>query len=230
MATINATNVTANLTANGNSQGNGTISWTRPNIPTNAVISSIVVNGEWDWGGKGNINKVTINGTQVLVSTQFSIELGANATSPISITCTGNKNATGDNFTWTGLQVVYTYDIYYNVSIQTTINGTINLSNSGQVKEGTTITVTSIPDKGYKLEAIYVNSFVITGNTFTVDSDCIVNATFIEDTSHLCIKENGQWVTMVKCFKKINGSWIEQEITENLLNTSAKYIYLGFQQ
>lgn len=223
MATITA-NATANLTANGNSQGNGTISWTRPNIPTNAVISSIVVEGKWDWGGKGNIQYVTINGTQTLAGTQFSVELGANATSPINITCIGNKNATGSSFTWSGLQVVYTYSVSYNVSTQAPTNGSIRLSQSGQVSDGTIITVIATPNNGYKLDKIYVNGSVITGNTFTVNSDCVVSATFIEITSHMCIKENGQWVTMVKCFKKINGSWVEQEITENLLNTSTKYI------
>ena len=42
-------------------------------------------------------------------------------------------------------------------------------------------------------------------------------------TNTLYIKNNGSWKEVVKAYKKINGSWVEQDIT-TLFNTSTKYV------
>lgn len=110
MGTLTA-NATANLSANGNSTATGSITWSAPSLPDGITAwDSIVISGSWSWRGKGSINNVTINGTATSDSTPFSINLGTSATPPITVTCRGgNKNATGNNFSWSDLIVTYTY-------------------------------------------------------------------------------------------------------------------------
>lgn len=105
-------NVTANLTANGTSTASGTMTWTRPTLPTGATITSVRVSGRWSWGGRGNITRVTINGTNTSADTAFDVALANNVTPPITITCVGNnRNASGNNFSWSDLIVTYTYTV-----------------------------------------------------------------------------------------------------------------------
>lgn len=101
-------NATASLTANGTSTATGSITWTAPALPEGATSwDSVIISGSWTWNGKGNISRVTINGTNTSADTPFSISI-AGKTSPLSITCVGgNKNATGANFQWSNLVVTY---------------------------------------------------------------------------------------------------------------------------
>lgn len=110
MATVTA-NASASLSALGSTTASGLISWNAPVVPDGAVVSSILLSGTWEWSGKGSITHVTINGTNTLPGTAFSIELGSGAVSPLQISCVGNKNATGNNFSWSGLTLTYTYTI-----------------------------------------------------------------------------------------------------------------------
>jgi len=66
----------------------------------------------------------------------------------------------------------------YNVSVGTVENGTVTVSPSGEVEEGTTVTVIATPASGYELDKILVNGNPITGTTFTVTDDSVVTATF----------------------------------------------------
>ena len=60
--------------------------------------------------------------------------------------------------------------------------------------------------------------------TFTVDDNATIAVTIgSQETSTLSLKVNGQWVTVAKAYKKISGSWVEQDIT-TLFNTSTKYV------
>lgn len=62
--------------------------------------------------------------------------------------------------------------------------------------------------------------------TFTVDDNATVAVTIgSQETSTLYLKVNGQWVVTVvaKAYKKISGSWVEQDIT-TLFDTSTKYV------
>ena len=100
---------TAALTAAGTSTANGTITWTAPALPEGvSAWDSVVISGTWSWGGKGSVSRVTINGTNTSADIAFSVNINGKS-SPLSISCVGNKNATGNSFTWSGLQVVYTY-------------------------------------------------------------------------------------------------------------------------
>lgn len=111
MATITA-NATASLTANGTSTATGSINWTRPSIPADATITSVRISGTWSWNGRGNITRVTINGTNTSNGVAFDVALSNSVSPPISITCVGNnRNATGNNFTWSNLIVTYEYTL-----------------------------------------------------------------------------------------------------------------------
>lgn len=101
-------NASASLTANGTSRATGSITWTVPAMPDGVTNwDSIVVSGTWSWSGKGLINSVIINGTTTMLGVPFSVTITGG--SPLTITCTGNKNATGNSFSWTDLKVEYTY-------------------------------------------------------------------------------------------------------------------------
>lgn len=226
MASIQV-NATASLTANGNSQGRGTISWTPPTIPTGSTIDSIVVSGSWSWGGKGNINNVTINGTNTSADTAFSVSLGTSASSPLNITCSGNKNATGSSFTWSNLKVTYNYTEpkkYYNVSVGTVQNGTVTLSSSGSVEENTVVSITATPNANYEVGTYYVNGVAIGGNSFTVTQDSVVTVTFIEITEKMYIKNGSAWQEVSAVYKKVGGTWQLQNNIQSVMDSSVKYV------
>lgn len=225
MGTINV-NATASLSANGTSTETGNINWTPPALPAGATSwDSITISGTWSWNGKGNINYVSINGTRTTTGSPFSISLGANAAPPITITCLGgNKNATGNRFSWSGLRVDYSYSRSFTISSGPTTNGQIALSQSGLVKEGTTINVIGTPDDGYKLETVYVNGVAIPGTSFTVEGDSFVTATFVKQYTGLTIKENGAWTQTAKVYKKVSGVWVAQTDIGSLFDQNVKYI------
>ena len=109
MASISV-NASVSLSANGNTTSTGTVTWTAPSLPEGVTAwNDIIISGSYSWGGKGSVT-VTINGSTCQADTAFNISLGRTATSPYSISCRGgNKNATGNNFTWNNLQVEYVY-------------------------------------------------------------------------------------------------------------------------
>lgn len=103
-------NATASLTANGRTTATGTITWTAPDLPTDVTAwDAITISGTWTWDGRGSITYVKINGTNTSNGVAFSIPLSASQTSPLSISCVGNKNATGSSFTWSNLVLTYEY-------------------------------------------------------------------------------------------------------------------------
>lgn len=225
MGTINV-NASASLSATGTSTATGSITWAAPSYPDHVTSwDSIVVSGTWSWTGQGNIQRVTINGTNTSNGVPFSVSLGTSTTSPLSISCVGNKKATGSNFTWSNLQVTYTYTPYYNVSVVQSEGGTISLSQTGSVAEGTTITVSYTELDGYKLENIYVNGVALQGNSFVVAEDSIVTAVFVQQSyTGLYFKENGAYVPTINVYKKISGVWIVQNDIETLFDANTKYI------
>lgn len=103
-------NASASLSANGTSTATGSMTWTAPAFPGGVTAwDDVRVSGTWSWNGKGNITRVTINGTNTSGDTAFDISI-AGKSSPLSISCVGNnKNATGANFGWSNLIVTYTY-------------------------------------------------------------------------------------------------------------------------
>lgn len=121
MASITV-NATASLSANGTSVSTGSISWSVPSLPDGVTKwDSVTISGTWSWNGKGNVQYVTINGTNTSADIAFSIPLSTTVTSPLSISCNGNnKNATGSNFSWSNLILNYNYteplpEMYLNI-------------------------------------------------------------------------------------------------------------------
>ena len=225
MATIIA-NATASLVATGQSTATGSISWTAPSLPSGvSAWDSITISGTWSWKGKGNITNVDIYDTSTFADIAFNIDLRASVTSPLSITCSGNKNATGDSFTWSNLIVTYAYTdptARYNVSVGTVVNGTVTLNHSGSVEPGAIVSITAIPMDGYEVGNYYVNSSKISGTSFTVTEDSIVTVDFTEIPEQLYFKDGSTWITVTEMYKKINGTWVLQDTVA--LDSSMKYV------
>lgn len=126
----------ATLSANGTSTATGSITWTVPSLPEGiANWDSVIISGSWSWSGKGTINGVKINGVNTSVGTNFNINLPLNATSPLSITTSGNKNATGANFSWNNLVVTYTYTTADGKKIMLKVDGIWKKMNKVYVKQ-----------------------------------------------------------------------------------------------
>lgn len=220
------------LTANGTTS-TGSITWTRPNIPAGAIIDSVVLTGTYSWGGKGTVT-VTINDTTCTSGTAFNINLPTNVTSPYTgITCvSGNKNSTGNSFTWTGLQITYNYTIYYNVSVGTVTNGTVTLSQTGTVSEGASITITATPNSGYRVGTYYVNGSPIGGNTFNVNADSVVTVDFNKMMQQLYFNQNNTIRTAAETYQKVGSTWVLLDKLDTLFTglsngDRTKYIYGG---
>ena len=96
MATVTSTPTAGSLTVSGNTQVNGTISWSKPTVPSGATISSCVLTGTATASMKGSAI-ITVDGTTVTSGTQFTINLGtANNTTSVTTTAKGgNKNTKG---------------------------------------------------------------------------------------------------------------------------------------
>ena len=114
MATITSTPTGGNLTVNGTTQVSGTISWSKPTIPSGATISSCVLTGTATASLSKGSATITVNGTTVTSETQFTINLGtANNTTSVTTTAKGgNKQSKGTvSFSNLVYTVTYTSDV-----------------------------------------------------------------------------------------------------------------------
>ena len=176
-------------------------------IPSNAIVNSFTVKLKAYESGLSTSSSyapVLVNNTTTITSSCSAL-----STSAQTLTFTGvsadwdtiksygsnfgirvtlrrsSRNTTGYAYIY-GAEILvdYTVPTYYNVSATQSTGGTINLSQSGQVLEGTTVSVTATPSDGYQLENIYVNGIVLSGTSFTVDGDKTVTATFVSLVTH----------------------------------------------
>lgn len=132
------------------------------NIGTTTTTSTIDITSNWEtYKGYGN---------------NFGIRLRLNRSS--------RYTASSMNIYGAEILVDYIVPTYHNVSITQSTGGTISLSQSGQVLEGTTITVTATPSHGYELENIYVNGTALSGTSFVVNEDKAVSAVFNQLITH----------------------------------------------
>ena len=132
------------------------------NIGTTTTTSTIDITSNWEtYKGYGN---------------NFGIRLRLNRSS--------RNTASSMNIYGAEILVDYTIPTYHNVSVTQSTGGTISLSQSGQVLEGTTITVTATPSDGYELENIYVNGTALSGTSFIVNEDKAVSAVFNQLIRH----------------------------------------------
>ena len=132
------------------------------NIGTTTTTSTIDITSNWEtYKGYGN---------------NFGIRLRLNRSS--------RNTASSMNIYGAEILVDYTIPTYHTVSVTQSTGGTISLSQSGQVLEGTTITVTATPSNGYELENIYVNGTILSGTSFIVNEDKSVSAVFNQLITH----------------------------------------------
>ena len=112
MATITATPTATSLSISGQTQNTGTISWTKPTLPTGATITSCVLTGYVNNGMKKGSATVKVNNATVSLNANFTIDLGtSNSTTSVTTTGVGaNKNASG-TVTFTNLVYTVTYEV-----------------------------------------------------------------------------------------------------------------------
>lgn len=167
MATITVTPTATSLSISGTTQRTGTISWTKPTLPTDATISSCILTGYVNNGlTKGNAT-VTVNSTTVALGDDFTINLStANTTTSVNTTGRGgNKNATG-TITFTNLVYTVTYEVpkaTYTVTFKDW-DGTVLKTQT--VEEGSSATPPSNPSReGYIFTGWDKSYSNITANT-----------------------------------------------------------------
>lgn len=173
-------------------------------IPADAIINSAIVKVKAKVTNASSYAPTLYNDTTSL-NQNLSGNIGTTATTS-TIDITSNLETYkeyGSNFGiglrlnrssfWTvssmniyGAEILvdYTIPTYHNVSVTQSTGGTISLSQSGQVLEGTTITVTATPSDGYELENIYINGTVLSGTSFVVNEDKAVSAVFNQLITH----------------------------------------------
>ena len=143
MATITSTPTASSITVNGNTQVSGTISWSKPTIPSGATISSCVLTGTATASMSKGSATITVNGTTVTSGSTFTVNLGTsnNTTSVTTTAKGGNKNASG-TVSFSNLVYTVTYSLSYTVTF-VDWNGTVLKTQT--VEEGSSATAPSNP-------------------------------------------------------------------------------------
>lgn len=78
---------------------------------------------------------------------------------------------------------------------------------------------------GISFEVTFEADGVVYTYTYTVDGDATIAVTIGGgSTVSLSFKSGGQWVTVAKAYKKVNGAWVEQSDLTTLFNSSTHYI------
>lgn len=216
MATITSTPTGGALTVNGNTQVSGTISWSKPTIPSGATISSCVLTGTATASMSKGSATITVNGTTVTSGTQFTINLGtANNTTSVTTTAKGgNKNSKG---TVSFSNLVYTVE--YTLDIPVT---------------GITLSPTNITVQQNK--SVIVNA-ILTPNGSTDEIIWSINdtniATLTTQASSTQIGINGKTVgeATITATTVKSGISVSEKVTVEPLIVESKvevYLYTGF--
>ena len=110
MATITSTPTGGTLTANKNKQVTGTISWSKPTVPSGATISSCVLTGKATATmSKGSVT-ITVNNTSVTSGSTFTINLGTdNSTTSVTTSIKGTNNQASGSVSFSELLYTVTY-------------------------------------------------------------------------------------------------------------------------
>ena len=106
---------------------------------------------------------------------------------------TGTKSSDGGLISGTVTEAVPTLAdgrvpaaVFYTVTVpaEVAMNGDIPLvAGENQIEEGTVLTITVIPDKGYQLKSVKVNGTEIKGNTFILEKESIITVEFMQDAT-----------------------------------------------
>ena len=133
----------------------------------------------------GNIGTTTTTSTIDITSNWETYKgYGSNFGIRLRLSRSSRNTASSMNIYGAEILVDYTIPTYHNVSVTQSTGGTISLSQSGRVLEGTTVSVTATPSDGYELENIYVNGTALSGTSFIVNEDKAVSAVFNQLIRH----------------------------------------------
>lgn len=184
MATITSTPTAGSLSVSGNTQKTGTISWSKPTVPSGATISSCVLTGTATASmNKGSAN-ITVNGTRVTSGTQFTINLGtSNNTTSVTTTAKGNnKNASG-TVTFSNLVYTVTYELPKATYTVTFVDWNGTVLKTQTVEEGSSATAPSNPTRnGYRFTG-WLGSYTNVQSNVTVTAQYSINTytvTFVD--------------------------------------------------
>lgn len=133
----------------------------------------------------GNIGTTTTTST-VDITSNWETYKGYGSNFGIRLRLNRSSRYTTSSIDIYGAEILvdYTIPTYHNVSVTQSTGGTISLSQSGQVLEGATVSVTAAPSDGYELENIYVNGTALSGTSFIVNEDKAVSAVFNQLITH----------------------------------------------
>ena len=206
MATITSTPTGGNLTVNGTTQVSGTISWSKPTIPSGATISSCVLTGTATASMSKGSATITVNGTTVTSGTPFTINLGtANNTTSVTTTAKGGNKQSKGTVSFSNLVYTVTYEEAaapkptYTVTFKDWDGTTLKTQT---VEEGASATAPSNPSRdGY--------NFTGWDNSFT---NIIANITV---TAQYSIK------TYTVIFKDDDGSTLKTQTVNHGSNATA---------
>lgn len=110
MATITSTPTGGTLTANKNKEVKGTISWSKPTVPSGATISSCVLTGKATASMSNDSVTITVNGTTVTSGSTFTINLGTtNNTTSVNTSIKGTSNKASGSVSFSELLYTVTY-------------------------------------------------------------------------------------------------------------------------
>ena len=176
MATVTSTPTGDALTANKNKEVKGTISWSKPTVPSGATISSCVLTGKATASmSKGSVT-ITVNGTTVTSGSAFTINLGtANDTTSVSTSIKGTNNQASGSVSFSELLYTVTYEEVKPTYTVTFVDWNETVLKTQTVEEGSSATAPSNPSKeGYTFIGWNVSFDNIT-------SDLTVTAQYIKN-------------------------------------------------
>ena len=210
MATVTATPTAGSLTVSGNTQVSGTISWSKPSIPTGATISSCVLTGTATANMSNGSATIKVNGTTVTSGSKFTINLGTsnNTTSVTTTAKGGNKKAKGTvSFSNLVYTVTYTLPaVTYTVTFKDW-DGTV--LKTEKVTDGDSATPPSNPIReGYTFD-VWDKSF----NNITADT--VITAHYIDSTNLMPPFTDGVWYLPTDCISENQVTYTCSFSTEN---------------
>ena len=151
MATVTSTPTGGTLTANKNKEVKGTISWSKPTVPSGATISSCVLTGKATASmSKGSVT-ITVNGTTVTSGSTFTINLGtANNTTSVDTSIKGTNNQASGSVSFSELLYTVTYEEVKSTYTVTFVDWNGTVLKTQTVEEGSSATAPSNPSReGY---------------------------------------------------------------------------------
>ena len=164
MATItsNASCSPSSITVSKQNTSTGTISWTKPTVPSGASIVSCVLTGSASFNTTNKGSTVTINSTSISTGS-FSVNLEtSNDKTSVTVSCKGKHKNTNDTVTFSGLVYTVTYSLSYTVTFKD-YDGTVLKTQT--VESGKSATAPSNPTRaGYDFTGWDVNFSNITSN------------------------------------------------------------------